>query len=92
MSSDRDLPSRYPGFEDPTTVPGIPMDADIEECPHCGCDVYHVRLKVTGTIREHHAFDERPVDNGDMWNAVQTRQRPTIYCSGCEKPIAKATG
>lgn len=72
------------------TVPGIPMEPAITSCPHCGCDTYHIRIKVTGTIREHHAFDERRVDNSGMWDAVQTRERPTIYCSDCERPIAKA--
>lgn len=74
------------------TVPGIPMEPAITSCPHCGSDTYHIRIKVTGTIREHHAFDERRVDNSGMWDAVQTRERPTIYCSECERPIAKAVG
>ena len=45
---------------------------------------------VTGTIREHHAFDGRRVDNSGMWDTTRMRQRPTIYCSDCERPIAKA--
>lgn len=92
MSRDS-LPIRWIGSDvDSTTVPGIPMDREIDSCPHCGSDVYHIRMQVTGTIREHHAFDERPVDNSDMWNSVQMRQRATIYCSECERPIAKAVG
>jgi ribosomal protein L37E len=89
--NDGNAPSGWFGVDGrQDTVPGIPMEPTITACPHCGCDTYHVRIKVTGTIREHHAFDERRVDNTGMWDAVRTRQRPTIYCSDCNRPIAKA--
>ena len=75
--------------EHPEHVPGIEMEPKLDRCPHCGGDTYHIRLKVTGTIREHHAFDGRKVDNTGMWDSTHTTERRTVYCSDCDRPIAK---
>ena len=75
--------------EHPEHVTPIPMEPKLERCPHCGGEMYHIRLKVTGTIREHHAFDCSRVDNTGMWDSTRTVERPTVYCSDCDRPIAK---
>ena len=67
------------------------LDPPIKECPHCGSDLFHIRLAVSGTIREHHRFDHRPACIGDMWESAITRQHKRAYCSDCERPIARVT-
>lgn len=69
---------------------GIAMDRDLESCPHCGGDTYYVKLRVTGVIRENHRFDGRRADNTSMWDETRTRQMRTVWCTDCDKPIAKA--
>lgn len=59
-------------------------------CPHCGGETFHVRLRVYGSIREHHRFDGQEAGNEGMWDSVVTKNSNVIYCSDCDRRIGVA--
>lgn len=67
----------------------LPNVSELTECPHCGCETFYYKSKVSGIVATHVNFDGSEADNTEMHNSLSYESMKFVYCSQCQRKIAR---